>query len=118
MSYSTHDIARVCHEVNRAYCQALGDTSQPPWDDAPQWQRDSAVAGVVFVANNPAAGPSASHDSWLEQKLERGWRWGEVKNPDAKEHPRMVPYQDLPVEQRAKDHIFRAIVLALTPRQG
>jgi hypothetical protein len=22
-------IARVCHEVNRAYCQSLGDDSQP-----------------------------------------------------------------------------------------
>ncbi len=39
-------IARVAHEVNRAYCQALGDNSQPAWEDAPQWQRDSAMLGV------------------------------------------------------------------------
>ena len=35
-------IARVCHEVNRAYCQALGDDSQPTWEEAPEWQRASA----------------------------------------------------------------------------
>ena len=28
------EIARVCHEVNRAYCQAIGDNSQPTWEDA------------------------------------------------------------------------------------
>ena len=27
-----NDIARVCHEVNRAYCQALGDNSQVEWN--------------------------------------------------------------------------------------
>ena len=31
----TEQIARVCHEVNRAYCKALGDESQLPWVDAP-----------------------------------------------------------------------------------
>jgi hypothetical protein len=35
-------VARVCHEANRAYCQTLGDNSQPAWDDAPEWQKDSA----------------------------------------------------------------------------
>jgi hypothetical protein len=29
------EIAKVAHEVNRAYCQALGDFSQPKWEDAP-----------------------------------------------------------------------------------
>jgi len=41
-------IAEVCHEVNRAYREALGDTSQVSWLEAPQWQRDSAIAGVKF----------------------------------------------------------------------
>jgi hypothetical protein len=103
--HSTHDIARICHEVNRAYCAVLGDHSQLPWDEAPEWQRDSMVAGVVFIANNPDAPASSNHESWLQHE---GWRWGEVKNPEMKEHPCMVPYDDLPVEQRAKDHIFRA----------
>jgi hypothetical protein len=43
-------IARVAHEVNRSYCEALGDTSQPEWESAPQWQRESAMAGVKFIA--------------------------------------------------------------------
>ena len=41
-------IARVAHEINKAYCEALGDTSQKGWADAPQWQIDSACNGVEF----------------------------------------------------------------------
>jgi len=103
-------IARVCHEVNRSYCEALGDTSQLPWEDAPEWQRESAVNGVQFHIDNSGAPPSASHESWLKEKVDSGWKYGSVKNPDIKEHPCCVPYDLLPVEQRAKDYIFSSIV--------
>ena len=53
-------IARVCHEVNRAYCEALGDTSQPAWEDAPEWQRKSAMKGVELHLRNNVFVPSPS----------------------------------------------------------
>lgn len=108
-------IARVCHEANRAYCAALGDNSQPSWDDAPDWQKQSAVTGVGFILDNPDAGPSASHDSWLAEKERDGWVYGEVKDPNANPptHPCFVPYEELPAEQKAKDYIFGAIVRAM-----
>jgi hypothetical protein len=109
----THKIAEVCHEVNRAYCAALGDHSQPPWAEAPQWQKDSAVAGVNFHCANPDAGPEASHEKWLEGKEAEGWTYGEVKDPEKLEHPCMVTFAELPVDQQAKDFIFRAVVHAL-----
>jgi hypothetical protein len=106
-------IARACHEVNRAYCQSLGDNSQPAWEDAPDWQRDSAMLGVDLHTNNPHAGPEASHESWMAQKVADGWTYGPEKRPDLKQHPCMVPFAELPVEQQAKDYIFRAVVHAL-----
>ena len=106
-------IAKVAHEVNRAYCEALGDTSQPKWEDAPQWQRDSAVLGVELHINNPDAGPQASHESWMAQKVADGWTYGSVKKQEIKEHPCLVPFNALPREQQAKDFIFRGVVNAL-----
>ena len=106
-------IAKVCHEVNRAYCLALGDTSQPVWEDAPQWQRESAILGVRLHINNPDAGPEASHESWMAQKLADGWTYGTEKRPELKQHPCMVPFAELSKEQQAKDFIFRAVVHAL-----
>lgn len=109
------DIAAICHNANKALCEAQGDHSQPHWSEAPQWQKDSAVVGVAFNLANPVAPASASHDSWLEQKRNDGWKYGPVKNPDAKEHPCFVPYEELPPEQQAKDHLFKSIVGALSP---
>lgn len=107
------EIARVCHEVNRAYCEAIGDMSQPPWATAPEWQKVSAIKGVEFTCSNPAAGPADSHNSWLAEKERDGWSYGPVKDPDKKEHPCYVPYEHLPVSQRVKDHLFQAVVRAL-----
>ena len=107
-------IARVAHEVNRAYCAALGDISQTVWEDAPQWQRDSATAGVQMHTNNPDAGPRASHESWMAQKVSEGWTYGPEKRPDIKQHPCIMPFDQLPPHQQAKDFIFRAVVRSLT----
>lgn len=110
---SPEQIAKVAHEVNRAYCEALGDKSQLPWVSAPQWQRTSAINGVKFHLAHPEAGPDAGHVEWFNEKLQAGWTYGPVKDPAKKEHPCMVPYSKLPVEQQAKDFIFRAVVHAL-----
>lgn len=66
-------IARVVHEVNRAYCEALGDTSQPKWEDAPQWQRDSAMLGVTAgdFLRSKAAMPNAKLTGGASAKLEK-----------------------------------------------
>jgi hypothetical protein len=41
--------------------------------------------------------------------------YGEVKDAEKKTHPCIVPYKDLPPEQQAKDHLFKAVVSALAP---
>lgn len=109
-------IAVVCHEANRAYCLTLGDRSQPAWDEAPEWQRKSAITGVEFHLKTLTSGneplPSASHDSWLAEKKADGWKFGPVKNAETKEHPCFVPYAQLPPEQKLKDFIFCVVVKA------
>lgn len=106
-------LAEAAHEVNRVYCELLGDTSQPDWAHAPDWQKQSAVNGVLFHRNNPLATPRDSHESWLEEKRRDGWMWGTEKNPELKIHPCCVPYDDLPEEQRRKDDFFCAVVKTL-----
>ena len=110
---NNEQIARVAHEANRAYCVSLGDNSQPAWDDAPEWQKASALLGVQFHLDNPTARPADSHNSWLNQKIADGWKYGEVKDAVAKTHPCFLPYEDLPAAQQAKDKLFIAVVRAL-----
>lgn len=107
------EIAQVCHEINRSFCIAMDDFSQLKWEDAPDWQKESAVKGVEFHINNPEAGPAASHESWMEQKLFDGWKYGDVKDSEAKTHPCIVDFDELPKEQQAKDYLFRQVVHSL-----
>jgi hypothetical protein len=113
MTLTAIEIARVCHEVNRAYCASIGDHSQPAWEAAPDWQQKSAITGVEFTLANPDAKPSASHESWLAEKMRDGWKYGPVKDPVKKQHPCFVPYGELPPEQKSKDYLFQAVVRAL-----
>lgn len=109
-AYSVKLIAQVCHEANRAICEAAGDHSQRSWDEAEEWQRDSAIKGVYFALDNPTAPASAQHDAWASDKVAAGWTFGIVKDAEAKTHPCLVPYDQLPFEQQAKDYVFKAIV--------
>ena len=112
---NTTDIARVCHEINRAYCIAIGDMSQPTWSDAPDWQKHSAVNGVMAHVKNPKMTPEESHQLWLNEKEAAGWTYAQEKDAVLKTHPCILPYEQLPLEQRVKDHLFSATVRALSP---
>lgn len=109
----TEQVARVAHEVNKAYCESIGDNSQPSWEEAPEWQKSSAINGVKFHIENPNASPAHSHDSWMKQKTEEGWKYGPVKDAEKKEHPCYLPYEQLPTEQKSKDYLFRQIIHSL-----
>lgn len=107
------EIAKVAHEVNKAYCEALGDTTQVSWEDAPGWQKDSAVDSVIFhqCGDHDA---SASHEAWWQEKRNAGWVYGPIKDAEKKTHPCCVVFSALPVEQKAKNYIFKAVVKELS----
>ena len=107
------EIARITHEANKAYCEALGDKSQVPWEDAPEWQRASSVHGVTDVMTGTTKGPEDQHKHWMAEKIASGWTWGETKDAEAKTHPCLMAYHDLPVEQQLKDHLFVTVAKVL-----
>ena len=110
MKYFTEaDVAMVCHNVNKAYCESVGDNSQVAWEDAPEWQKTSAINGVHLHFFDEVT-PEQSHESWLAEKERDGWVYGTVKDVEKKEHPCFVPYDQLPKEQQIKDHLFKAVV--------
>lgn len=108
--------ARGAHEMNRAWCIFIGDNSQKHWDEAPDWQKASSRNGVIRVLEGRT--DEQLHEDWMTEKQANGWTYGAVKNEATKEHPAMMPYGDLPLEQKIKDQIYREAVLALAKAYG
>jgi hypothetical protein len=102
-------LAQIAHETNRAYCISLGDETQVEWSKAPDWQRESAVNGVMGVLLEGRT-PEENHEAWMTEKLKAGWTYGEKKDPDAKTHPCLLPYSALSDDQKLKDALFVEVV--------
>ena len=103
-------IARVVHESVRAYKNALKEDSLPPWDEAPDWQKNATKAAVEFRLKNPTSEPSHQHEQWMAEKISNGWKYGEAKDAAAKTHPLLLPYSQLPVSERLKDRLVQSII--------
>jgi hypothetical protein len=103
------NIAYTCHAANTAWCEVNKDPVLS-WEQC----RESAVKGVEFLLTNPGAPASAQHNAWMADKTADGWKFGLVKDAEKKEHPCLVPFDQLPDWQQAKDRLFQSIVHALT----
>jgi ryanodine receptor 2 len=44
-----------------------------------------------------------THEVWARQRLAEGWRYGPARNEARKEHPCLVPYEQLPENERDYD---------------
>jgi hypothetical protein len=56
-----------------------------------------------------------THDIWAQQRLAEGWRYGESRDDRKKEHPCLVPYEQLPEFEKEYDrntamHTLKAII--------
>lgn len=101
--------ARAAHNVNRAFCDVVG----PPaltWEVTPEAHKQSVIAGVTAIYEDSSFTPEQVHENWAQIKLDEGWKYGPVKDETKKEHPCLVPYGDLPADQRYKNMLFAATV--------
>ena len=43
------------------------------------------------------------HDVWAESRIKQGWTYGPQRDDVLKKHPCLVPYQELPDEEKQYD---------------
>lgn len=104
-------VARTAYEVNRVYCQAIGDPVPLPWDELPELSQQGYLRAVRQLAENPGMTPEEQHTKWVQTREAQGWRYGPSKKEDLKLHPNLVNYADLSATQQLKDTLFRTVVL-------
>jgi hypothetical protein len=47
-----------------------------------------------------------NHEVWARQRIDDGWQYGPVRDDKRKEHPSLVPYEELSESERKYDVIM------------
>jgi len=96
------------YEAARLEAEISGRTIVPE-----QWEDRDEAFKIQFVkvvdrqcSNNKFSSAEAAHNSWWKEYKRMGWKYGKLRDPKAKTHPDMVPFKDLPKDERDKDEIF------------
>jgi hypothetical protein len=63
-----------------------------------------------YLDMDPLPSPEEAHNSWMEEYFNMGWKYGPKRDPEAKTHPDLRPFSDLPKDERDKDAVFLVMV--------
>lgn len=58
------------------------------------------------------------HEVWAQSRIEQGWTYGEERNDVLKTHPCLIPYEELPEEEKAYDRDTAFGTLKLITKLG
>ena len=58
------------------------------------------------------------HDVWAAGRIAEGWTWGPVRDDALKQHPCLVPYEELPDSEREYDRHTAIETIKLILVQG
>ena len=58
------------------------------------------------------------HEVWAQTRIEQGWTYGVERNDALKHHPCLVPYEELPEEERVYDRNTAIGTLKLISKLG
>ena len=58
------------------------------------------------------------HDVWAETRIKQGWSYGPERNDALKTHPCLIPYEELPEEEKEYDRNTSIGTLKLIMKLG
>ncbi len=58
------------------------------------------------------------HEVWAQTRIEQGWTYGEERNDALKQHPCLIPYEELPESEKEYDRNTAVSTLKLITKLG
>jgi RyR domain len=115
MSEAGEDInvrrAEFVYDAARVQAWAMRAPVVPEmWPERDEAFRDQFIDVVTMMCGpDRKTSPEELHDDWVEAYEKMGWRYGPERDPVAKTHPDMVPFDQLGPLEQAKDAVFIAL---------
>ena len=99
------------YEAARLQADAMYAPIVPePWDKREKAFRDQMIPVIAMMCSDERkSSPEELHDDWVKAYEVMGWKYGPVRDKDAKTHPDMVPYDELGFAEQIKDAVFVAL---------
>ena len=93
----------------QAACMQAPIVPEPWLERDPAFRRQFVATVEMMCGDFRQNDPAKLHDDWVEAYEKMGWKYGAVRDVEAKTHPDMVPYDDLGPLEKAKDEVFVAL---------
>ena len=58
------------------------------------------------------------HEVWAQSRMAQGWTYGEKHNDTLRQHPCLIPYEDLPETEKAYDRDTALSTLRFITKAG
>ena len=126
---SDADLAARIHHAFEGTQEDLGQWRSRPWNDEGPETRAITLDGIARVRRllecllQPQPELTAEqiaalhHEAWVDAKLAAGWRPGEYDR-EAKTHPNLVGWEQLPAAEQDKCRLFIGYVVAFGLQEG
>ena len=105
-------IAKTIYEATRLEAKWSGRSIVPEkWEKRDEKFKQQFIEVIErYLSLKRLPTPKQAHNSWTKAYYKMGWRYGKVRDPIKKTHPDLVPFEELPKDERDKDAIFLAFV--------
>lgn len=80
---------------------APGGDTPAPYMPAPRDTSGVRLTGEMSALTEELA--KNTHEVWAAQRIVEGWRYGPCRDEERREHPGLVPYEDLPDSEKDYD---------------
>lgn len=81
-----------------------------PWHQREEQFREQFLPVIDMMCGpDRKSSPEELHDDWVKAYEVMGWRYGPERDPVAKTHPDMVPFDQLEQREQDKDAVFIAL---------
>lgn len=103
------ELPEFMKEDNREAARRIGDVLGlaglilVPREAGQAWENKEQATILDAIAQNLEILAEGEHDGWADARQRHGWRIGPEKNIEAREHPLLMPYEELSEKEKNKD---------------